>query len=401
MVGDERYTIRVLDLATREHRPDEIVGVIGGATWDPSGEHLYYTTVDDSWRSDKIWRHTLGTAQADDELVHHEQDGRFFVGVGRSRSDRFVIIAAGSKITSEYRFLDSQDPERRLPGLQRAARGAGVLPRPRGHRRRGRLPRPAQPRRARTSSSAPRRSRRPPPRSWAPLVAHDPAVRLEDVDAFAGHLVVHQRSEGLTQLRILELGDAGVRRRLPGRVRPRGLHGRLRRQPELRPAHGPARLHDDGGAVVGLRLRRPHPRADAAAPGAGARRLRARRLRGAPALGDRRGRRAGPDLDRVPARGPRRRTGPDPALRLRRLRDVDRPVLLGGPALAARPRRGVRDRPRARRRRDGPPLVRRRQAAAPSSTPSPTSSPAAGTSSRPAGRRRRRWSPRAPAPAGC
>ena len=111
VVGDERYTIRVLDLATREHRPDEIVGVIGGATWDPSGEHLYYTTVDESWRSDKIWRHTLGTAQADDELVHHEQDGRFFVGVGRSRSDRFVIIAAGSKITSEYRFLDSQDPD--------------------------------------------------------------------------------------------------------------------------------------------------------------------------------------------------------------------------------------------------------------------------------------------------
>ena len=38
-------------------------------------------------------------------------------------------------------------------------------------------------------------------------MAHDPAVRLEDVDAFAGHLVVHQRSEGLTQLRILELDE--------------------------------------------------------------------------------------------------------------------------------------------------------------------------------------------------
>src|SRR4051794_7490624 len=111
VVGDERYTIRVLDLATREHHPDEIVGVIGGATWDREGEHLYYTTVDESWRSDKVWRHRLGTRQEDDELVHHEQDGRFFVGVGRSRSDRFMIIAAGSKITSEYRFLDAEAPE--------------------------------------------------------------------------------------------------------------------------------------------------------------------------------------------------------------------------------------------------------------------------------------------------
>ena len=171
VVGDERYTIRVLDLATREHRPDEIVGVIGGATWDPSGEHLYYTTVDESWRSDKIWRHTLGTAQADDELVHHEEDGRFFVGVGRSRSDRFVIVAAGSKITSEYRFLDSRDPD---AGFQR------VQP---AHGRVWSTPSTTRSSAARTSSScctttpartsrsAPRPSRPPPPRTgrrWSP-----------------------------------------------------------------------------------------------------------------------------------------------------------------------------------------------------------------------------------------
>jgi oligopeptidase B len=49
-----------------------------------------------------------------------------------------------------------------------------------------------------------------PAERWHPLVAHDPAVRLEDVDAFAGHLVVHQRSEGLTQLRLLTLDEHGV-----------------------------------------------------------------------------------------------------------------------------------------------------------------------------------------------
>jgi oligopeptidase B len=209
VIGDERYTIRVLDLATREHRSDEIVGVIGGATWDPSGQHLYYTTVDESWRSDKIWRHTLGTAQADDELVHHEQDGRFFVGVGRSRSDRFVIIAAGSKITSEYRFLDAQDPDagfrvfcERREGLEysldhAAIGGEDVFLVLHNHA--------GADFELGTAPIAPTA-----PEDWTPLLAHDPAVRLEDVDAFAGHLVVHQRGEGLTQLRILELGDAGV-----------------------------------------------------------------------------------------------------------------------------------------------------------------------------------------------
>jgi len=206
VVGDERYTIRVLDIASGEHQPDEIVGVIGGATWDPAGEHLYYTTVDESWRPDKVWRHTLGSTQADDELVHHEQDGRFFVGVGRSRSDRFVIIAAGSKITSEYRFLDTDDPatgfqvfSERREGVEYSldhavVGGEDVFLVLHNH---------AGPDfELGTAPIAPT-----PPEGWTPLIPHDPAVRLEDVDAFAGHIVIHQRSEGLTQLRLLELGD--------------------------------------------------------------------------------------------------------------------------------------------------------------------------------------------------
>jgi oligopeptidase B len=207
--GDERFTVRVKDLRTGRLEDDEITGVIGGATWSRDGQDLYYTTVDESWRADKVWRHRLGTRQADDELVHHEQDGRFWVGVGRSRTDRFIVIAAGSKTTTEYRYLDADDPDAGFRvfsprqdgleyGLEHAVVGGddvflvlhnhtgpdfelGVAPvAPTG------------------------------PEDWRPLVPHDPAVRLEEVDAFAGHLVVNQRSNGLTQLRILELDDSGV-----------------------------------------------------------------------------------------------------------------------------------------------------------------------------------------------
>jgi oligopeptidase B len=205
VVGDERYTIQVLDLRTGELLPDTVEGVIGGATWDRAGQHFYYVTVDESWRADKVWRHTLGTTQADDDLVHHETDGRFFTSVGRTRSDRFLVVASGSKTTSEYRLLDADDPDagwwvfaEREEGveysLDHAVLGGrdvllvlhnatgpdfelGVAPvAPTGKQ------------------------------GWRPLLPHAPAVRLEDVDAFATHLVVHQRSEGLTQLRVLELG---------------------------------------------------------------------------------------------------------------------------------------------------------------------------------------------------
>ena len=60
-VGDERFTLRVKDLRTGELLPDEIPGTLDGATWDRAATHLFYTTVDEAWRPDKVWRHRLGT----------------------------------------------------------------------------------------------------------------------------------------------------------------------------------------------------------------------------------------------------------------------------------------------------------------------------------------------------
>lgn len=205
VVGDERFTVRIKDLATGELLPDEITGVLGGVTWDREGAHVYYTTVDETWRADKIWRHALGTEQEADELVHHEPDGRFWVGLGRTRSDRFLVIAAGSKTTSEYRVLDADAPElgfrvfcERHEGVEYSLDHAVIGGQDRFlvlHNATGPdfelALSPIEP---------------TPAEEWVPLIPHDPAVRIEDVDAFAGHLVVHQRSQGLTQLRILELG---------------------------------------------------------------------------------------------------------------------------------------------------------------------------------------------------
>jgi oligopeptidase B len=204
-VGDERYTVRVKDLRTGELLDDVVTGVIGGATWDRAGTSFYYVTVDESWRADKVWRHALGTAQDTDELVHHETDGRFFTSVGRTRSDRFMVVASGSKTTSEYRFLDADAPEAgwqvfcaREEGVEYSLEHAVLAGEDRFlvlHNGTG----PDFELAVAPLAPTPREQ-------WRALLPHDPAVRLEDVDAFAGHLVVHQRSDGLTQLRILELG---------------------------------------------------------------------------------------------------------------------------------------------------------------------------------------------------
>ncbi|MGH3360897.1 MAG: S9 family peptidase, partial [Nocardioides sp.] len=207
--GDERYTVRVLDLATGDLLEDEITGVLGGVTWSRDGDDFYYVTVDESWRADKVWRHRLGTVQADDELVHHETDGRFFVGVGRSRSDRFLMVASGSKTTTEYRFLDADAPDLgwrvfapRQEDLEYSLEHAVIA----GEDVFLVLHNATGP----DFEIGTARVEPTPPTAWRALVPHHPAVRLEEVDAHAGHLVVHQRNDGLTQLRILELGTSGV-----------------------------------------------------------------------------------------------------------------------------------------------------------------------------------------------
>ena len=110
LTGDERYDVRVRRIATGES-VDEAVRLTGGSlAWSLDGRHLFYTRVDDAWRPYQVWRHEVGTAVEQDALVHEEGDERFFVGVGTSRDDRHIIIAIGSKTTSEFRLLDAADP---------------------------------------------------------------------------------------------------------------------------------------------------------------------------------------------------------------------------------------------------------------------------------------------------
>lgn len=112
--GDERFTLRVRDLETGEDLPDVVEQTFPGAFFAPgpggAGEYLFYSTVDDAWRPDTIWRHRVGTPAADDVKVFHEPDERFWVGAGLTRSRRFLQIELGSKVTSECWILEADDP---------------------------------------------------------------------------------------------------------------------------------------------------------------------------------------------------------------------------------------------------------------------------------------------------
>ena len=160
-----------------------------GAMFDADGAAIWYTTCDEAWRPDTVWRHRLGD-EGEDEQVFTEPDERFWVGIGMTRSRRFVEIGVGSKITSEARLLDLQHPERgfqvvwpRREGVEYEIEHAIVGGSDRllvlhndGAENFELVDVPADD----PTSASDRRV----------VVAHDPERRIESVDAFAGHLAL-------------------------------------------------------------------------------------------------------------------------------------------------------------------------------------------------------------------
>lgn len=108
--GDERFTLRIKDLETGELLDDVLEDLFYGATW-AGEEYLFYQRVDDAWRPDSVWRHKIGTDPSEDVRVFHEADEHFNTGIGATRSEKYLIIASVSKITSEVWVLDMDNPE--------------------------------------------------------------------------------------------------------------------------------------------------------------------------------------------------------------------------------------------------------------------------------------------------
>jgi oligopeptidase B len=204
--GNERYTMRFRDLRTGALAPDEIPDTFYGSAWSADATALFYVTVDDAWRPYRVWRHVVGTPASEDVIVYEEADEKFGVGVGLSRSERFLMIGSSSKLTSEFRLLDARTPS-----------GDFVLVAPRRHGVEYDVEHQLLPDGTERLlilhndgalnfelATAPVNR----PADWTPLIPHRDDTRLLSVDAFATHLVLYLRRDGLTRLRVLPASGA-------------------------------------------------------------------------------------------------------------------------------------------------------------------------------------------------
>ena len=108
--GDERFAISVRDIDTGSVVDDAVCGVGYGVVWAADGESFYYTRVDEAWRPFQVWHHTVGSQSEADTLIYQEDDAAYWLGIGGTHDDRWLIMSMGSKNTSEVRLLDLHAP---------------------------------------------------------------------------------------------------------------------------------------------------------------------------------------------------------------------------------------------------------------------------------------------------
>ncbi|MGI3784017.1 MAG: S9 family peptidase [Janthinobacterium lividum] len=197
VTGAERYTLRVRDLRTGEDLPDTISDVSQGACW--AGEtHLFYTRCDEAWRPYVVLRHRLDTDAAKDVEVLTEPDERFWLGVDSSRDERWLVFGSESKLTSEHRLLATDDPEGTPRVVAPRRQGVEYSVEPAGDRllvvHNDQAEDFALAQAPLDASSH---------TQWVPVLPPQPGVRLLGVDAYASHVVVTLRRDGLSGLHVL------------------------------------------------------------------------------------------------------------------------------------------------------------------------------------------------------
>lgn len=202
--GSEYFSIRVRDWATGADHDDLIEETDGAVVWSADSESFFYVRLDDNHRPMQVWRHRLGTPQADDILVYEEKDVGWFTHIHESSSGRFCVIAGGDHETSEQRLIDLADLS--MPPLLIAAREEGVQYSVADRGDELFILTNADGAIDFKVVTAPLAS--PAHANWRDLIPYREGVYVIDVELYAGHMVRLERAHALPAIIIRDLATS-------------------------------------------------------------------------------------------------------------------------------------------------------------------------------------------------
>ena len=199
LTGNELHQVRFRDLSTGRDLPDVLDDVYYGSAWSADSKTFLYVRSDKAMRPYQVWRHELGTPISSDVLVLQEDDERFELGVELTKSERYIIFTSSSQLTSESRYLRSDD-----------ATGEPILIEARRHGVEYSVDHQEDRFLILTNDGAHNFKLvaapvdRPGREAWTDVLPEREGVRLNAIDVHVNHVVIGQRSDGLQRLEVLD-----------------------------------------------------------------------------------------------------------------------------------------------------------------------------------------------------
>ena len=202
-VSRRLYTMYFKDLETGKILDESIPLTVGRAAWANDNRTLFYAAKDErTLRPDRICKHVLGTPQSTDKLLWFEQDETYSTVVFRTKSEQFLMIASYSTLSTEFRFLSADDPDGRFRIIQ--PRGANLEYSVDHYKDKFYIVTNYEARNFRLMETGIDRTGK---ENWKELIPNRDDVYLDGIEIFKDHLVVAERKDGLTQLRIIDWND--------------------------------------------------------------------------------------------------------------------------------------------------------------------------------------------------
>ena len=198
-ISRRQYIIQIKNIETGEVLPYKIENTTGGSTWANDNMTLFYTRNDDeTLRSDRIFKHFLNDNPKNDKEIFNETDETFNTFVYKTKSRKYIVIGSSSTLTSEYRILNANTPEGEFKVFQPRERGLEydiahfedkfyiVTNKDKATNFKLMV----------TSENKTSQD------NWTDFIPHREDVLLEDIEIFKDYLVVSERENGLSKIKI-------------------------------------------------------------------------------------------------------------------------------------------------------------------------------------------------------
>jgi len=197
--GSEYYDIYFKNLETGELLADKIDKTGGTLEWANDNQTVFYSMLDDAHRPFQLWRYKLASNK-EAELIYEEKDDRYFLSAYKSKNEAYIFLYLGSKVTTEIRYLDTNNP---LDGFKLfAPRTQGIEYAVTHHNDKFYIVTNEKALNFKVMATDVANTEKS---NWSTFIPHDDKVLISSMEAFKNHLVVYSRKDGLKNITVFDL----------------------------------------------------------------------------------------------------------------------------------------------------------------------------------------------------